>query len=361
MKILVYDVAAEYGGAVTVLRDFYREVLEKSPRDIQWVFVVSQPVLEDTPQVKILRFSKPKKSRLHRLAFEHLDLPKILAAEKPDAVISLQNMPVARYGGRQFVLLHQSLQFCDRTFSFLKGEERSLAVQQRIICRIYRRTLPRAEHVFVQTRWMKEDTMRWLGWPEDKISVVPSRVRPPRLGAYTGTGSRTFFYPAGADRYKNHDLVIAACKLLAGEGITDYRVIFTLPREGDPDAERIIRAARGLPIEFVGSLPHETVWEYYSGTVLLFPSYLETCGLPLVEARAAGAWILASDLPFAREVLEGYPNKAFFPYDGAEVLAQQMKAVLGGVPWQQPAPRTARTEVGLMESMLNIIKGANAQ
>ena len=38
-----------------------------------------------------------------------------------------------------------------------------------------------------------------------------------------------------------------------------------------------------------------------------------------------------------------------------------MKAVLGGVPWQQPAPRTARTEVGLMESMLNIIKGANAQ
>ena len=185
--------------------------------------------------------------------------------------------------------------------------------------------------------------------------------RSPRLGAYTGTGSRTFFYPAGADLYKNHDLVIAACKLLAGEGITDYRVIFTLPREGDPDAERIIRAARGLPIEFVGSLPHETVWEYYSGTVLLFPSYLETCGLPLVEARAAGAWILASDLPFAREVLEGYPNKAFFPYDGAEVLAQQMKAVLGGVPWQQPAPRTARTEVGLMESMLNIIKGANAQ
>ena len=145
MKILVYDVAAEYGGAMTVLRDFYREVLEKSPRDIQWVFVVSQPGLEDTPQVKILRFSKPKKSRLHRLAFEHLDLPKILAAEKPDAVISLQNMPVARYGGRQFVLLHQSLQFCDRTFSFLKREERSLALQQRIVCRIYRRTLPKAE------------------------------------------------------------------------------------------------------------------------------------------------------------------------------------------------------------------------
>ena len=103
MKILVYDVAAEYGGAMTVLRDFYREVLEKSPRDIRWVFVVSQPVLEETAQVKILCFGKPKKSRLHRLAFEHLDLPKILAAEKPDAVISLQNMPVARYGGRQFV------------------------------------------------------------------------------------------------------------------------------------------------------------------------------------------------------------------------------------------------------------------
>ena len=140
MKIMVYDVAAEYGGAMTVLRDFYQEVLEKSPREIQWVFALSQPVLEARPGVKVLCFPKPKKSHLHRLLFEHLDFPKILAQERPDVVISLQNMPVARYGGRQLVFLHQSLQFCEKTFSFLKREERSIALQQRIICRIYRRT-----------------------------------------------------------------------------------------------------------------------------------------------------------------------------------------------------------------------------
>ena len=361
MKILVYDVAAEYGGAMTVLRDFYQEVLEKSPREIQWVFALSQPVLEARPGVKVLCFPKPKKSHLHRLLFEHLDFPKILAQERPDVVISLQNMPVARYGGRQLVFLHQSLQFCEKTFSFLKREERSIALQQRIICRIYRWTLPRAEHLFVQTQWMKRDCMGWLGWPESNITVVPPQVTPPQVRPYTGAASRTFFYPAAADIYKNHSLVVQACKLLAAEGITDYRVIFTISPEEGAVAQGLIASAQGLPIEIVGRLTYEKIWEHYSSTILLFPSYMETCGLPLTEAKEAGAWILACDLPFAREVLEGYPNKALFPWDDAQALAQAMKQALAGVPWQQPDSCLQETGPGLMEAMLNYLAGEIGQ
>lgn len=357
MKIMVYDVAAQGGGGMTVLLDFYREVLEKSPRDIQWCFAVSQPGLEDAPGVQILRFSKPKKSPLHRLVFEHWDFPRLLKQEQPDVVISLQNMPVARYRGRQLVLLHQSLQFCPKTFSFLKPEERSLAVRQRIICRMIQQSMPRAEHLFVQTAWMKQACMSWLGWPEDRISVVRSQAVPPVVTPYTGKDSRTFFYPAAGDIYKNHMLVVKACRLLHQEGITDYRVVFTLSSDEGAYDRGIIQAAQGFPIEFTGRLPHQRVWELYSRTVLLFPSYQETCGLPLVEAKAAGAWILASDLPYAREVLEGYPNHALFDHSSPEALAREMKRVLAGIPWQSTAGKTSHPAPGLMEAMLQKVYG----
>lgn len=355
MKIMVYDVAAQGGGGMTVLLDFYREVLEKSPGDIQWCFAVSQPGLEEAPGVRVLRFAKPKRSPLHRLIFEHWDFPRLLRREMPDVLISLQNMPVARYRGRQLVLLHQSLQFCPRTFSFRKPEERELALRQRVICRIIRRTLPRAEHLFVQTQWIKDACIPWLGWPEDRITVVRPRAIPPAPAPYTGVNSRTFFYPASGDIYKNHPLVIDACRILEREGIRDYRVIFTLSPGDGPWVEGLIRSARGLPIEFVGSLPHEQVWQTYSRSILLFPSYLETCGLPLVEARAAGSWILASDLPFAREALAGYPNRSLFDHRSPQALAQEMKRVLAGVPWQAPGPAEPGGAPGLMEAMLETI------
>lgn len=41
----------------------------------------------------------------------------------------------------------------------------------------------------------------------------------------------------------------------------------------------------------------------YAKSILVFPSHIETLGLPLLEARAAGCRIVASDIAAAREAL----------------------------------------------------------
>jgi glycosyltransferase involved in cell wall biosynthesis len=61
---------------------------------------------------------------------------------------------------------------------------------------------------------------------------------------------------------------------------------------------------------------------------LIFPSYLETFGLPLLEARFFNAPIAASDRPFAREILEGYSNADFFDPFSPDDLANKMKKYL---------------------------------
>lgn len=351
MKVLVYDVAAEDGGGLLLLKEFH-EAAKTAPNHIKWVFLTSLPELDAAENIEVHRYPEIKKSWLNRLRFEHREMPRIIQEEKPDLVISLQNMPVKRCKVRQFVYLHQSLQYCPKKFSFFKKEERSLAIRQRLIGQVIKNAMPKAEHIFVQTQWIKDATCAWLKRPEEEVTVVPVKLREdvPVL-PFTGENSKDFFYPARAEVYKNHEAIIEACKILQSRGITDYRVI--LPLQPGGFTEKIRQQAENLPIEILGALSYEEVWQHYSKATLLFPSYLETCGLPMLEAKMAGSRILASDMPFSHEALDGYPNARFFPYDDPKRLADQMQAIIEGEMAYVPAPKASYNEQeNLLRSML---------
>ena len=66
---------------------------------------------------------------------------------------------------------------------------------------------------------------------------------------------------------------------------------------------------------------------FLSARTLIFPSFIETFGLPLLEARESGAPVLAADTPFAREILANYEKAEFFPYDNPEILAEKIKTL----------------------------------
>ena len=66
-------------------------------------------------------------------------------------------------------------------------------------------------------------------------------------------------------------------------------------------------AAGTVPgIQALGSVtPAELEWLYANATLVLIPSRYEGFGLPLLEAAARGAAVIASDLPALREIGEG--------------------------------------------------------
>ena len=85
-------------------------------------------------------------------------------------------------------------------------------------------------------------------------------------------------------------------------------------------------------ILYTGRIPIDKVYQYYSSSCLVFPSYIETFGYPLVEARSAGAIILASDCEFSHELLDGYDNAYFFnPFDEAELINLMRKVATGKI------------------------------
>lgn len=326
VNIMVFDVAAESVGALSILRDFHRKVVEQAEEGKLWIFVLGRADLPESERVKILRFPWIKKSWFHRLFFDCFVAPCLVKKYKVDEVLSLQNLAVPRVRCPQTVYLHQSLPFSEYRFSFF--EEPLFWTYQNIIGRMILRSIKKADSVIVQTRWMKKACVERTGCDESKFQVQPPEIVIVPKAFFTPSPKMlsTFFYPAAPFSYKNHRIILEACKILKQQGVSDYKVLLTFSGTENKLAGELAEESRrhDLPIKFLGSLNREEVFEYYTRTVLLFPSYIETFGLPMLEAKLHGSMILASDCPFSHEILDGYERARFFEPFKLDALVLQM-------------------------------------
>lgn len=361
MRILVYDVAAEDGGGLFVLRNFYEEVIKFSEEypNVEWFFITSYKILQSKKNIHTINFAWIKKSWAHRLYFEEIKIQKILKKLDIDVIVSLQNTTIKHCKMKQYVYLHQSLQYCPQKFSLLNRTERGLAIRQKFVCGMYKSGLKKANHIYVQTKWIKEETIKWISCKKDKISVVPVSIEKmtEQHGQQEELNTNVFFYPARAEIYKNHEVILKACKILQERGIHNYRVLFTMGKTDNLYAQHISDGCEKLPIEFIGKVEYKDIWDYYKKAVLLFPSYLETCGLPMLEARSMETIVLASDLPFSHEALDGYKNAYFFKYANENELADTMEELIKGqkkyICVEKQEMKTNKSS--LLKSMMNDI------
>lgn len=333
MRILVYDVAASVGGALTVLEDYYRRALSDKEND--YVFVLSTPNLAEADNISVLNYPFVKKGWLSRLRFDLCVMPGLVRRLNPDRILSLQNTLVPFVRKEQWVYMHNLLprDICDMRFS-MKSEP-VLWIYQNVIGRVISRSLRRADKVIVQSEWLKERCSKRYGISAERIEVE----RPLSVPFETSRNSAekgeevVFFYPASSASYKNHQVILDACSRLKNEGIDGYKVVFTLSGSEGALSEslRARSEEEDLPIQFCGHLDREgMVAAYMKSDALLFPSRLETWGLPLQEAQQFGLGIIASDLDYAHETVGGYGQASFFDPTNSRELAGLMRGLVAG-------------------------------
>lgn len=325
MNIMVYGVAADSSGALSVLMDFYKQF--QSCKKNHYFFVVSTPKLEECDNITVLRFPEIKKGWIHRLVFEYLRAPALVKKYKIDQVFSTTNTVLPGVKIEQILYLHQSLPFVPYRFGW--RENRLFWIYQNIIGKMIIHSVRKADHVIVQTNWIKEAATRICGVKEDKFTIEAPVVDETMVCKYhKGHIPITFFYPASAYLYKNHWIILKACKQLKKDCIGNYQVVFTLSGNENAYASELKTFVQknDLPVQFIGQISRDEVFQWYSRSILLFPSYIETFGMPLLEARLSGTPILAADMPFSREILDGYKNADFFIFSDVKQLENSMKA-----------------------------------
>lgn len=109
---------------------------------------------------------------------------------------------------------------------------------------------------------------------------------------------------------------------------------------------------------FEGVMPHEKLLEYYkSSKGLLFPSSIESLGLPLLEAARFGLPIIASDLDYVKEVLDGYEGVRCASHNDYEKWADLMVDICKNNKSINPLPNHNSSWPDFFELADNIIEG----
>lgn len=329
MRFIVNDVAAtpNSGGVFSILEDFYNDVLE-SDKENEWYFILSGNYFPESENVHILVRNDLKKSKFKRLFFELFKGKNFINKLEPDVFISLQNIcTIGVKAHYRIVYLHQPVPFQKlKNFSFFKKKERTLFVYQKLIGSVIKLSLNiEKPNTIVQTKWMKKALVYQTKVPLNKIYIAHPRIYD-RQGEeninLSNLSFKSFFYPASNFIYKNHQVILEAIKVLHNRGIFDFKVNLTVNKDQlKNDSENI---------NFLGHISRRDVFKMYNSNVLIFPSYIESFGLPLVEAALKGTLVFSSDTEFSHELLDNYENAYFFRYDDAEALANLMEKSIKG-------------------------------
>lgn len=136
-----------------------------------------------------------------------------------------------------------------------------------------------------------------------------------------------FVYPASGELHKNHKILIEALIILSKKKIYP-KILLTLKKNEIKKLKiKIYKKKYNLKIFNIQNEDREKfIKNYNKCKALIYPSYSETLGLPLLEAKKIGIDILASNLDFAREYTTR--EKLFNPYKArslASVISNYVK------------------------------------
>lgn len=321
MKILVVDVAAEHGGAVTILNQFIDEFKADDKND----YYVALSVLDyqDTNHVYFLKLPWVKRSHIHRLFFDRIYIKKLIHRIHPDMVLTLQNKAVSSGRIPQDVYFHNALPIAEKRFRF--KESKKLWIYQNVIGLLTRFSLKKARSITVQAEWIKKSLSEKWKIDGNRISVKRPCIDNSRFNMYqfrNDVEGCHLFYPAIGSIYKNHLALLEACAHIWDSEGRDCGLTLTLTGKENSLSKscRELIDSKAYPIRFAGRLNSAEMSEMYNCTTLVFPSYLETIGLPLMEAMLFQCDILAADCEYSHETLRGYNKVSFFdPFDVSSV------------------------------------------
>ena len=341
MKIIIINAtAARSSGALTILKNFMSFVYVQN--DSQYfihLLTTTEDVFHNAQNVLVHEIA-PQNWRM-RLSWDRNGFQRWCESDGilPDVVISFQNTCPRLTGALRAVKLlvyyHQQLPLVKYQWKWHRSDERILFLYAHFYGLFVNRWNKNAEYV-VQLPFVKElFCKKFPNIPPARVHVI--RPNLPYIGtdsvlpAKKVDGKYLFVFPATPLRYKNHIVILNALHHLRFEDpeiLENMYVVFTVPSDSIV-AESVVKLGLNDVVRCIGSIPYEELLSLYKVCdTLLFPSKIESFGLPLVEAAMFGVPIVAADLPYAREVLEDYDGATFAASDDYKAWGEKIKCIV---------------------------------
>lgn len=342
-RIAISGVNLVEAGPLSVFQDALQILAGEFSAQYEIVALVHDRALFSAEPVTYLEYPEVKSSWLKRLWFEYVTCRRLSRQVGAFLWLALHDMTPNVEATVQAVYCHNPSPFGQWSVTNLRRDWKFAAFV--LLYRyLYRINLFSNDYVIVQQQWMRREFQRLYGHP--KIVVAHPNVKslgiPPQSSEWPGVCQ--FFYPALPRPFKNVEVIVEAVRELRRRQVSGFSVSLTIDGSESSYAAELRASASDLPeIRWLGRISREQVIAVYAESdCLLFPSRLETWGMPLSEFKQTGRPILAADLPYAHEAVGSYDAVRFFPPADARSLADLMEQLIRGElrlgPVVAPAP-----------------------
>lgn len=322
-NILVSAAALRTSGARTIYRQFIEHL--KKRVDGNHYYIMVDKDMEMPPIDGVCYWIVDISNKAKRLQFELWGFKRLLRekAVSFDAVISLQNLGIRRLRHLpQIIYYHQSLPFFDYNWNPLKKKDLGMMFYKYLYPYLVRFSMGRHTEMIVQLPSIKKGVISRYGLKEKQAHVLfpdLEKIKIDDIHPFDYDGNTVnFIFPATNEPYKGHRFLVEVMQHLwqIDDGIAQsVRIHLTLKElEGQKLLKNTIDERVKNNFVFHDVVPHQQLLSMYkSSKCLLFPSVIETLGLPLIEAARFGKPIIACDLEYAHEVLVDYAGATFVP------------------------------------------------
>lgn len=331
--LVVSAVNFSEGGPLTILRD---SLAAAAATLDGWriTALVHDHALLDIPRVETLAFPQSKSSWFRRIGLEWWGFAQVSRQLKPDLWLSLHDMTPRVKARRQAVYCHNPSPFYAPSMKEAWYDPGFFAFNKLYLW-LYRAFIGRNDAVIVQQEWLRRELRRYhrnviVAHPGVPVVATcpPASPQPANRDA-----PLRLLYPALPRVFKNIETVCEAVNLVP-KPLRD-RVELRLTMDGSEGrwARALHRRYGNIPaIRFIGRQDRAGMAaEYADCDMVVFPSRLETWGLPITEAKAFAKPLLVADLPYAHETVGHYADVSFLdPADPAAWAAAIETAASGG-------------------------------
>lgn len=321
------------GGTLTILNESVEAFLDSYGSEYRFLALVHKKHVfsPSHPNLKVKQFPKSRKSYIYRIYYEYVYFWFYSRKLKPYLWLSLHDMTPNVVATKRVVYCHNPSPFYKTTKQERKLSP-SFSLFNKFYGYLYGINIKKNDAVIVQQEWLRFAFKKRYGVERVIVAHPGTDKITSRQNTLPIDSSRQahFIYPSLPRVFKNFEVIGKSVELLENQGITNFKVSITIDGTEDPYSNYIKdRFGHLKHLEFIGLQNKKEMKELYeSASCLIFPSKLETWGLPITEAKSFDLPILLTDLPYAHETLGSYDKVKFFEQNDATHLTQLMKQVI---------------------------------
>lgn len=347
--ILVNTVAFTEGGSFVILEDFLKNITYRD--DVFYIVFCSVDNFNFDLPPNVTFINPNSKKWLKRLYWDFYGLKNWCKQHniKPSLLFSLQSCG-SRFFAEvpQIIYYHQPMPIYENKWNLFSKHERVLWLKKNVLQFIMKLFINENTTFIAQLKCIKRKIQHTFAIESSRVKIfyptIPNDIN--NSGHILNnnsksSGSFTIIYPASAMVYKNHLEIVNAIIYLKNMNydISAIKIKFVgVHKENLQNvSDKISANALENNFIFTGYLSRlEMLDLYHNADLLLFPSYIETFGLPLVEAAKFGIPIGVASEPYAHEVLANYNGATYLPINNDEKWANYILAMQKLTPRFEP-------------------------